>query len=212
MNQIDKFKLDFINFPDFSLIYSNEIIKYYQCETVNFSSEPSLMEKTLQIIDQMREEGLFEKYAIGGGIATLFYTEPIATFDLDVFLLFREDTGLLLSLSTIYEWLKNKGYNPIKEHVIIEGIPVQLLPVYNKLVREAVENALKRKYGDTATFVLRPEYLIAIMLQTNRAKGRDRILKLFDETDISMELLETILIKHDLNTVYQDFRKKFYET
>ena len=68
-----------------------------------------------------------------------------------------------------------------------------------------------KKYEDTPIFVLRPEYLIAIMLQTNRAKDRDRILKLFDETEIDMESLKNILDKYDLNTAYLNFRKKFYE-
>ena len=82
------------------------------------------MEKTLKVINQMRAEGLFSKYAIGGGIATLFYIEPIATFDLDIFIIISETPGLLVSLSPLYDWLTQKGYKAEKEQIIIEGIPI----------------------------------------------------------------------------------------
>ena len=170
------------------------------------------MEKTLSVINQMQEKGLIEKYAIGGGIATLFYIEPIATFDLDIFIILPEDNRFLVSLSPLYEWLKDKGYNTVKEYVIIEEIPVQFIPVYNDLVKEAVFNAVKKKYKDTATFVLRPEYLLAIMLQVNRPKDKMRILRLLDEADLSEELLEQILDKYNLKQVYLEFRRKFYDS
>ena len=31
------------------------------------------MEKAIQVVNQMKSEGLFSSYAIGGGIAALFY-------------------------------------------------------------------------------------------------------------------------------------------
>jgi len=170
------------------------------------------MEKTLSIINQMQGKGLIEKYAIGGGIATLFYIEPIATFDLDIFIILSEDNRSLVSLSPLYKWLKGKGYNTLKEYVVIEGIPVQFIPVYNDLIKEAVLNAIKKKYKDTVTFVLQPEYLLAVMLQVNRPKDRVRILRLLEEADISDELLEQILDKYNLKQEYLEFRRKFYES
>ena len=53
------------------------------------------MEKTIGIINGMREEKLFEQYAIGGGIAAVFYIEPVMTFDLDIFILV-EQKGVLV--------------------------------------------------------------------------------------------------------------------
>ncbi len=48
------------------------------------------MEKTLQIINQMQKENVFEKYMLGGGIAAIFYIEPVTTFDLPVTLADKE--------------------------------------------------------------------------------------------------------------------------
>lgn len=168
------------------------------------------MKKTLQVINHMQEEGLFRKYAIGGGIATLFYIEPVATFDLDIFIILTENEDTILSLSPLYDWLKRRNYSLDKEHVIIEGIPVQFIPVYDDLVYEAVLKAISKRYEDVITFVLRPEYLIAIMLKTNRSKDRERLIKLFDEVDTSDELLKKILKKFELTEIYKEFRDKFY--
>ena len=159
----------------------------------------------------MLDEGLFKKYAIGGGIANLFYIEPVVTFDLDIFIIPNESEKLVISLSPLYDWLEKKNYRAVKEHVEIEGIPVQFIPVYNELVDEAVHKAAEKKYEDITTFVLKPEYLVAIMLETNRSKDRARISKMLDETDISNDELEKILLKHKLSTAYKEFKKKFYE-
>lgn len=43
------------------------------------------MKATLNIINQMRADGIIGQYAIGGAIGATFYLEPTATFDIDVF-------------------------------------------------------------------------------------------------------------------------------
>jgi len=50
------------------------------------------------------------------------------------------------------------------------------------------------------------------MLHVNRPKDRMRILRLLEEADISDELLDQILNKHNLKQVYLEFRRKFYES
>lgn len=154
----------------------------------------------------MQEEGLFDQYAIGGGIAALFYIEPITTFDLDIFIIPPESSGLLVTLSPLYKWLEDRGYKPENEQVIIEGIPVQFIPAYNDLVRDAVIDALTQNYANTQCRVLRPEYLIAIMLQTFRPKDKDRLVKFLDESDFTDKRLISILKKHKLRDVFDNFR------
>jgi len=169
------------------------------------------MDKALKIINKMKKEGLFSTYAIGGGIAALFYIEPVTTFDLDIFIIMPdEQSKQLLSLSPVYTWLDKHGYKPQKEQVLIEGVPVQFIPVYNDLVKSAVIDSIDKKYGQTATRVLRPEYLIAIMLQAYRPKDRDRLLKFFEESDYSEERLHSILVKHNLKEAYNNFWRQYY--
>ncbi len=153
----------------------------------------------------MYEEMVFEKYAIGGGIAAIFYIEPVTTFDLDIFIILKQESKLI-SLTTIYDWLIKKGYKTEKEQIIIEGVPVQFIPVYNELVMDAVINAEKKEYGETDTFVISKEYLFALMLQTNRPKDRDRMHKFFEQVDFSENELKKILMKFQLTESYNKFK------
>jgi hypothetical protein len=105
------------------------------------------MEKTLEIINQMQREGLFSKYAIGGGIAALFYIEPITTFDLDIFILLPETTGGIVSLASIYTWSEKKGYRLLKEQIVIKGVPAQFIPFYNDLVMDGVQDSIEKNTG-----------------------------------------------------------------
>ena len=169
------------------------------------------MEKAIKVISQAQIEGLFSAYAIGGGIAALFYIEPVATFDLDIFIVPPESSGTLISLSPIYSWLASRGYKSSKEQIIIEGIAVQFIPVYNDLVKDGVLNAAEKNYGNTPTRVLRPEYLIALMLQTYRSKDKERLSKFLHEATIDYPLLDSILLKYNLKNVFETFKGQNYD-
>jgi len=165
------------------------------------------VEKTLKVIRGLKEKKIIRNFAIGGGIAVLYYTEPVLTYDLDIFFIPAEDR--LDVLSPIYKYLRKKGYKPQEEHVLIEGVPVQFIPVYNELVREAVKDSAKVNYGRIKTQVIGLEYLVAIMLQVNRAKDRERIIKIFEETDVNLKVLKGILKKFNLIGRYDKFRSKY---
>ena len=106
----------------------------------------------------------------------------------------------------MYGYLKAKGYKAEKEHIIIEGIPVQFLPIYNQLIEKAVDNAVQLKYKDTTVNVLSQEYLVAIMVQTFRPKDKERIIKFLNEGDVDEAHLEKILEKHNLKKKFETFR------
>jgi len=103
-------------------------------------------------------------------MAATFYTEPVLTFDLDVFVVLSRGKGQLISLAPVYEALRARGYGEEKETVMIEGVPVQFLPAYNALVEEALGQAREIDYEGVSAHVLRAEHLIAIGLQTGRRK------------------------------------------
>ncbi len=76
---------------------------------------------------------MIKDYAIGEAIAALYYVEPLLTYDLYIFFIPVEES--LDVLSPIYNHLKKIGYKTHKEHMIIEGVPVQFIPVYNELIK-----------------------------------------------------------------------------
>jgi hypothetical protein len=169
------------------------------------------MDKALKVINELKEKGLIKNYAIGGGIAAIFYIEPILTYDLDIFFNPSGDSDGFLVLSSIYDYLKNKGYSSEKEHILIENIPVQFLPIYNELIEEAVEEADEINYKNIKTRILKAEYLIAIMLQTNRPKDKERIIKFLEEYDIDKIRLMDIVEKFNLKEQYEDFLRLYHE-
>ena len=158
------------------------------------------MKKTFQIINDLEKEGVIQGYAMGGATALLFYAEPALTFDVDIFVFLPGDKSLnnLVDLSPLYKTLASKGYSAEKEHVLIESIPVQFIPVYNSLVRDAVEHASVKEYEGVPIKVLTLEYLLAIMIDTNRPKDRERISQLMGVTDYDKKILSSILEKYSL--------------
>jgi hypothetical protein len=168
------------------------------------------MEPALKVLNELERRGLIERYAIGGGIAALFYMEPLLTFDLDVLVFLPETQGKLITMSPIYEDLRQKGYRAQKETVTIEGIPVQRIPAYNPLVEEAVREATEQRYRKTLTRVARVEHLLAIMLQTGRAKDVARMTQLLEEAKVDQTRLTQILDRHGLREKWRQFRKRFY--
>lgn len=167
------------------------------------------MEKTLQILNELERKGLINRYAIAGGIAVLFYTEPVLTFDLDIFCLLPTPPGGLVSLSPLYEKLKGMGYAAEAEHVMVEGMPVQFIPSYHPLVDEALAEAVEVRYRETTTRVVRAEHLLAIMLQTYRPKDRERMLLLLDEAKIDLSFVQAVLVRHGLVEKWEAFRKRY---
>lgn len=79
--------------------------------------------------------------------------------------------------------------------------------MYNDLIKEAVLNSIEKKFNKTIVNVITPEYLIAIMLQTFRAKDKERILRFLEEVKINYSALKNILIKFSLEEKFIKIKK-----
>lgn len=156
------------------------------------------MEKTLQSLNDLEAAGIIARHAIGGAMAALFYSEAVVTEDLDAFVLLATPACGLITLTPIYDFLKARGASEHREHLVIAGTLVQIIPVYDALTKEAVENAIERQLGQTPIRVMRAEHLIAIALQTGRAKDYARVAMLLEEADVDAAALMDILQRHDL--------------
>jgi len=157
------------------------------------------MKRTLSILNLLVEKGLVEKYAIGGAMGATFYTEPFTTFDLDIFVLFPKADGPLVDISPIYGFLQKIGYSEfVGECIMIEGTPVQFLPTTHGLLDEALENARAIDYDGVPTWVLGPEYLLAIAIATGRPKDRARVPLFMASGTINETALDKILIRYNL--------------
>lgn len=150
--------------------------------------------EAIAALNSMRADGVVSEYALGGAMALIFWSEPTATFDLDVFVML-EQTGLLLSLDPIYAWARAKGYPEEAEHILISGMPVQLIPAHNALTTEAIATAAELEYDGQPVRVIRAEYLIAMYLEESaRTRKRlERVAALLDEGNLDRALLNDLV-------------------
>lgn len=165
------------------------------------------MKRTLQILNELERDGLIGGYAIGGAMGATFYVEPLLTFDLDVFVVVPQAPGDLISLTPLYDSLRGRGYTDEGECVIVEGVPVQFLPVYNALLEEALRESRGTMYEDIPTKVMRAEHLIAICLQTGRDKDRERVRIFREQAALDLDYLIGILQRHGLEGKWQQWTR-----
>ncbi len=169
---------------------------YFACYTADGYLH---MEKTLQTINALKKRKLIEDYAIAGGIAAMFYIEPILTYDLDVFVILTRDKkkSRVIDLTSVYSFLKKRKYKWKGEHIIVEGVPVQFIPV-DELEEEAVRKAKAITYKGVRTKIVTLEYLVVILLRAGRKKDIAKVEKLLAQAKAKMAVLKKIARAHGL--------------
>ena len=154
----------------------------------------SSLRDVFRVLAQMQDSGVVGNYAIGGATAVLFYAEPTRTYDVDVFVTLSSGSNdTLVSLSSVYDWAKGHGIAVQDEHLMIESVPVQVLPAYNALVEEAVMEARVHDYEGVPVRVVGPEHLVALALQSGGARRRERAWQLLEFGNVDRDRLRTIL-------------------
>ena len=166
------------------------------------------LKNALQVINEMVADGIIQKYAVAGAVAALNYIEPTVTEDLDILISFDDfESGPsgLATLAPLISYLRDRGYTEIKqEGIVIEGWPVQFLPVANELdaegLNEAAELEIELTSGSAPIKIktLTAEHIVATALKVGRPKDRERILRFIDEKVLNMEVLRDVLRRHNL--------------
>lgn len=168
------------------------------------------MKQTLAVIEQLHATGVIGPYAVGGAVGAAFYLEPVATLDVDIFVLF-EPAPMILTLTPIYEACAKLGYQPQGDAIVIEGWPVQFLPADEPLVTEAVREAVTRESDRLMTRVMTAEHLMAIALQTGRAKDHARLVMFVEAGAADKDRLRDILSRHSLLDAWTKFENRFLQ-
>jgi|SRR5580765_3682560 len=152
------------------------------------------------VLDDMHSKGIIGRYAVGGATSVAFYTEPIATKDLDIFFLFEPpQESAILSLEPIYKYCREKGYNYDHEFIFIHGWPVQFVESgHDALWRDALENAVSFTFEDYNIDVLPPEHLAAMWATVARAKDVLKIQHFIENDVLNSAKLKKLLVRFDL--------------
>lgn len=167
------------------------------------------MKKVFQLLNAMVRDGEVSNYAIGGAIAAVFYVEPFSTQDIDVFVMMKtEPTGLVTTIPG-WDYLKKRGYTEIRgEAIVVEGWPVQFIPVSNALEEEAYLNATTLDFEGEHVRVLLAEHLVAIMLQAGRLKDLARVQMFLSQEAVDQEILRDIITRHNLDKQWASFQNR----
>ena len=174
------------------------------------------MKATLEVVNAMEADGVIGRYAISGAVAAYNYIEPTVTDDLDILIAFKETSDRpkseLITLAPLFAYLKAKGYQEHrKEGLVIEGWPVQFLPVASDLDAEALTQAqelevqINQEKGSIRTRVLRAEHLVAICLRVGRPRDLIRITQFLEEDAVDLPILCEVLRRHHLKEAWQAF-------
>ena len=170
------------------------------------------IKEAIQTINRMQSDGVIERYAIGDAVGATFYLEPVATLDIDIFVEFQTEPGSrIVSLEHIFKYLGNRGCRMEGDYVVIGNWPVQFLPAGSPLLQEALATAVEKDVEDTLVRVFTPEHLVAIALETGRAKDKARVLQFIEANAVDLGRVREILTRHGLSGNWQQFEQQFLE-
>ena len=168
------------------------------------------MKNVAQLLNEMRAAGVVSDYALFGAVAQMRYTEPVATLDADVLVALPPSEGLDV-LSPVYEFCAAKGYRPEGEAVRVGAWPVQFIPVFSPLTREALEQADTADFEGEPFRVVRADYLAVIALSAGRAKDFARILTLLEAGSATPEDIAALAERHRLAAAWKRFKTRFLD-
>ena len=164
------------------------------------------MEKVIELLNRIQADGVIENFAIGGGVAAIYYLPPYNTDDVDVFIspVVVGESGLL-SFGRIYSYLQALGYQTEKEYIRIEGWLVQFLPASESVQEEAVAQANRVAFAGAYTSMFSAEHLGAELLRSGRLKDHTRVLALLESEQMDMNVFRDIISRHGLMEKWKEF-------
>lgn len=158
----------------------------------------------------MREAGVISDYALFGAAAQIRYTEPVATLDADVLVAVREPERLDM-LDEVYRFCAAEGYPAEGESIRVGEWPVQFVPVFSELTKEALSEAETTELQGEPFRVVKAGHLAAIALSVGRAKDFARILALLESESVGCEEIAAIAARHGLTEAWRRFEKRFLD-
>lgn len=168
------------------------------------------MKEVAALLNAMCDAGVVRDYALFGAVAQMRYTEPVATLDADVLVAVPEPERIDV-LNTIYEFCRERGYAPEGEAIPVGAWPVQFVPVFSELTRDAVAAAEIVDFEGVPIRVVSASYLAVIALGVGRAKDFTRVLALMESGAVAPEAIAALAARHGLGDNWQRFARRFLD-
>jgi len=149
------------------------------------------LKEALISINEVKNAGIIQDYAIIGGYAVIYHAVPYSSYDLDIGVIIKDDEAY----QQLYEYYRQKGNQIENVYIHIGGMPVQFFPNISPLYNEVIELAQKVSVDGVPAKVATIEHLILLALDVFRAKDKIRILQLLDRAD--KKVLDKIVTRYD---------------
>lgn len=170
------------------------------------------MRRAIEVVATLAARGVIKDYAIAGAVAALAYIEPTSTQDLDILIsvadLQERRSGLIL-LTPVENALAEMGYAERSDvGIVIEGWPVQFLPVASSLDEECLRDAAEIEIGAAPGFkarVMKSEHVVAKALSVGRLKDLTRVEAFLDQQAVDIAALKTVIDRHGLADAWKAF-------
>jgi hypothetical protein len=105
--------------------------------------------------------------------------------------------------------LKRAGYTEFKkEGIVVEGWPVQFLPVADDLDAECLDRAVEVRFHDVTARTLRPEHIVATALKLGRPKDFARISQFLSENAVEIVALREVLDRHGMGAAWSRYCRR----
>jgi len=161
-----------------------------------------------ELLNEMVGAGVITNYALFGATAQMRYTEPVATLDADVLVAVPSPDRLDV-LSPLYEFCSERGYMPEGESIRVGSWPLQFVPAFDALTREAMERADTADFEGVPLRVVRADYLAVIALGVGRAKDLTRVLALLESASVTPQSIAELAGRHELAPAWKRFERRF---
>ena len=169
------------------------------------------MDKVAELLNEMVEKCIIADYAVFGAVAQMRYTEAVVTLDADILVAVAEPDKLDV-LSPIYAFCRERGYLPEGEAIRVGDWPVQFIPAFSKLTREAIRDAETGDLDGIPLRVIRADYLAVIALSVGRAKDFARVLALREAGAVTDKEISDLAMRHNLTAEWNLFKERFNES
>jgi hypothetical protein len=168
------------------------------------------VKRLARLLNEMRETGVIQNYALFGAAAQMRYSEPVATLDADVLVAVTSAEALDV-LRGIYEFCAARGWPAEGEAIRVGAWPTQFVPAFSPLTREAMEQAETADFEGVPFRVVRADHLAVIALSVGRAKDFTRILALLESGSVSREAIARLAERHGLAEAWRRFETRFLD-
>jgi len=168
------------------------------------------MKEIAGLLNEMCQADIIKNYAIFGAVAQMRYTEAVVTMDLDVLVAVPETDSLAI-LRPIYEFCSRKGYQPEGEAIRVGAWPVQFIPIFDDLSKEAMDCAEEADLDAVTVRVVKADFLAVMALKVGRVKDKTRILSLIEAKAVTEEEIANLARKYNLDKEWKQFKIKFLD-